>query len=134
MKDPIEILTVTRDACDGIIVGFSDGTTGEYVAEVLLELGRRGNGLNFAPNRLRLNLGDQFFHVPDRIPEASFHRWRTRPRFSGSVRNAVENLEPGTSRSIDERFGDLATPLRIFKGPRKLRIVRPVRPAYGREI
>jgi hypothetical protein len=38
MEEQIEILTVTLDGRDGIIVGFSDGTTGEYVVEELLEL------------------------------------------------------------------------------------------------
>jgi hypothetical protein len=38
MEDRIEILKVTLDGRDGIIVGFSDGTTGEYVVEELLEL------------------------------------------------------------------------------------------------
>ncbi len=38
METPIEILTVTRDERDGIIVSFSDGTTGEYVVEELLGL------------------------------------------------------------------------------------------------
>jgi len=34
----IRILTVERDGDDGLIVTFSDGTTGAYVAEELLEL------------------------------------------------------------------------------------------------
>ncbi len=38
MPKPIRILTVKRDGDDGIIVEFSDGTTGAYVAEELLEL------------------------------------------------------------------------------------------------
>lgn len=38
MEDQIEILTVARDGRDGIIVTFSDGTTGGYVVEELLEL------------------------------------------------------------------------------------------------
>ena len=38
MESPIQILTVERDGSDGIIVTFSDGTTGEYVLEELLEL------------------------------------------------------------------------------------------------
>jgi hypothetical protein len=36
--DAIRILTVQRDGDDGVIVSFSDGTTGAYVAEELLEL------------------------------------------------------------------------------------------------
>jgi hypothetical protein len=38
MERQVEILAVTLDECDGIIVRFSDGTSGEYVAEELLEL------------------------------------------------------------------------------------------------
>jgi hypothetical protein len=36
--DAIRLLTVQRDGDDGVIVSFSDGTTGAYVAEELLEL------------------------------------------------------------------------------------------------
>jgi hypothetical protein len=35
---PIKILSVERDGDDGLIVDFSDGTTGAYVVEELLEL------------------------------------------------------------------------------------------------
>ena len=35
---PIRILTVERDGDDGLIVTFSDETTGAYVVEELLEL------------------------------------------------------------------------------------------------
>ncbi len=38
MRYPIEILTVEMDGDDGLIVTFSDGTTGAYVAEELLGL------------------------------------------------------------------------------------------------
>jgi hypothetical protein len=38
MSDSIYILTVERDGDDGLIVTFSDGTTGAYVIEELLEL------------------------------------------------------------------------------------------------
>jgi hypothetical protein len=38
MAEPIQILTVERDGEDGLIVTFSDGTIGGYVAEELLEL------------------------------------------------------------------------------------------------
>ncbi len=38
MESLLKILTVERDGSDGIIVAFSDGTTGEYVLEELLEL------------------------------------------------------------------------------------------------
>ena len=38
MPDSIHILTTARDGNDGIIVTFSDGTTGAYVVEELLEL------------------------------------------------------------------------------------------------
>jgi hypothetical protein len=38
MKSSIKILTVTQDGRDGIILGFSDGTTGGYVVEELLKL------------------------------------------------------------------------------------------------
>jgi hypothetical protein len=37
-SQPIRILTTKRDQDDGLIVTFSDGTTGAYVAEELLEL------------------------------------------------------------------------------------------------
>jgi hypothetical protein len=36
--DAIRILTVQRDGDDGVIVSFSDGTTGAYVVEELLDL------------------------------------------------------------------------------------------------
>jgi hypothetical protein len=36
--DPVRILTTEHDGDDGLIVTFSDGTTGAYVAEELLEL------------------------------------------------------------------------------------------------
>jgi len=35
---PLRILTAERDGNDGLIVTFSDGTTGAYVIEELLEL------------------------------------------------------------------------------------------------
>jgi hypothetical protein len=38
MAGSILILTAERDRDDGLIVTFSDGTTGAYVAEELLEL------------------------------------------------------------------------------------------------
>ena len=38
MPDSIHILTTERDGDDGLIVTFSDGTTGAYVVEELLEL------------------------------------------------------------------------------------------------
>jgi hypothetical protein len=38
MNPPIRILTTERDGDDGLIVTFSDGTTGGYVVEELLEL------------------------------------------------------------------------------------------------
>ncbi|MGB6690475.1 MAG: hypothetical protein WBE76_21785 [Terracidiphilus sp.] len=38
MAETIWILTVERDGDDGLIVTFSDGTTGAYVVEELLEL------------------------------------------------------------------------------------------------
>jgi hypothetical protein len=38
MLERIQILTVERDGDDGLIVTFSDGTTGAYVVEELLEL------------------------------------------------------------------------------------------------
>ena len=38
MEEKILILTTERDGDDGLIVTFSDGTTGAYVAEELLEL------------------------------------------------------------------------------------------------
>ncbi len=38
MADAIKILTTEFDGDDGLIVTFSDGTTGAYVAEELLEL------------------------------------------------------------------------------------------------
>jgi hypothetical protein len=37
MPDSIHILTTERDGDDGLIVTFSDGTTGAYVVEELLE-------------------------------------------------------------------------------------------------
>jgi hypothetical protein len=33
LEYPVEILTVERDGSDGIIVAFSDCTTGEYIVE-----------------------------------------------------------------------------------------------------
>lgn len=38
MADSIRILTTEPDGDDGLIVTFSDGTTGAYVVEELLEL------------------------------------------------------------------------------------------------
>ena len=38
MHDSIHILTTARDGDDGLIVTFSDGTTGAYVIEELLEV------------------------------------------------------------------------------------------------
>lgn len=38
MASEIEILSVEQDGKDGLIVTFSDGTIGAYVAEELLEL------------------------------------------------------------------------------------------------
>lgn len=38
MPNSIRILTTERDGDDGLIVTFSDGTTGAYVIEELLEL------------------------------------------------------------------------------------------------
>jgi hypothetical protein len=38
MKDEIQMLAVELDGKDGLVVTFSDGTTGGYVIEELLEL------------------------------------------------------------------------------------------------
>ena len=38
MEALIRILTAERDGDDGLIITFSDGTTGAYVAEEMLEL------------------------------------------------------------------------------------------------
>jgi hypothetical protein len=38
MLDSIHVLTTERDGDDGLIVTFSDGTTGAYVVEEPLEL------------------------------------------------------------------------------------------------
>jgi len=38
MKGGIQILTVELDGIDGVVVTFSDGTTGGYVVDELLEL------------------------------------------------------------------------------------------------
>ena len=38
MSNGIQIVHVEKDAADGIIVTFSDGTIGAYVVEELLEL------------------------------------------------------------------------------------------------
>ena len=38
MNGEIQVLSVELDGDDGLIVTFSDGTTGAYVAEELLEL------------------------------------------------------------------------------------------------
>ena len=38
MHDSLHIFTAERDGDDGLIVKFSDGTTGAYVVEELLEL------------------------------------------------------------------------------------------------
>jgi hypothetical protein len=38
MNDGIRLLNVELDGDDGVVVIFSDGTTGAYVAEELLEL------------------------------------------------------------------------------------------------
>jgi hypothetical protein len=38
MANPITILTVEKDAPDGLILTFSDGTTSAYVVEEMLEL------------------------------------------------------------------------------------------------
>jgi hypothetical protein len=38
MSETIRILTVERDADDGLIVTFSDGTTAGYLSDELLEL------------------------------------------------------------------------------------------------
>lgn len=38
MNVPIRILTTEHDGDDGLIVTFSDGTTGAYVVEELLQL------------------------------------------------------------------------------------------------
>jgi hypothetical protein len=38
MADNIRIVSIERDGEDGLIVKFSDGTVGAYVAEELLEL------------------------------------------------------------------------------------------------
>jgi hypothetical protein len=38
MNGEIQVLAVELDGDDGLIVTFSDGTTGAYVAEELLEL------------------------------------------------------------------------------------------------
>jgi hypothetical protein len=38
MAKPMRILTSECDGADGLLVTFSDGTTGAYVAEELLEL------------------------------------------------------------------------------------------------
>ena len=38
MKDGIRLLAVELDGDDGVVVTFSDGTTGAYVVEELIEL------------------------------------------------------------------------------------------------
>ena len=38
MKDEVQMLAVELDGKDGLVVTFSDGTTGGYVIEELLEL------------------------------------------------------------------------------------------------
>jgi len=38
IKNGIQIVSVEKDGEDGLIVAFTDGTSGEYVVEELLEL------------------------------------------------------------------------------------------------
>jgi hypothetical protein len=55
MLDDIRILSVEKDGEDGLIVAFSDGTTGAYVAEELLtlrpcrQLDKKPKGKNLPP-------------------------------------------------------------------------------------
>jgi DUF971 family protein len=51
-RNEIQIISVEKDGNDGVIVAFSDGTTGAYVVEELLglrpcrQLGERPKGQN----------------------------------------------------------------------------------------
>ena len=58
MNDRIRLLDVELDGDDGVLVIFSDGTTGAYVAEELLEL---------RPYRERLR-NRKIFNVPTEGP------------------------------------------------------------------
>jgi hypothetical protein len=58
MNDGIRLLNVELDGDDGVLVIFSDGTTGAYVAEELLEL---------RPYRERLR-NRKIFNVPSEGP------------------------------------------------------------------
>jgi hypothetical protein len=58
MNDGIRLLNVELDGDDGVLVIFSDGTTGAYVAEELLEL---------RPYRERLR-NRKIFNVPTEGP------------------------------------------------------------------
>ena len=77
MESLIKILSVEQDGRDGIIVAFSDGTTGEYVVEELLELRpKRGwtmqtetarQGSTSAPGH------NQFLNRPNVIRKSRLH-------------------------------------------------------------
>ena len=61
MLNEIRILSVEKDGEDGLIVAFSDGTTGAYVVEELLALrpcrqhGKERKGQNLPKNQQRTN-------------------------------------------------------------------------------
>jgi hypothetical protein len=58
MHNEIQIISVEKDGNDGLIVAFSDGTTGEYVVEELLglrpcrNLSERPKGQVFPPTTI----------------------------------------------------------------------------------
>ena len=55
MPNEIRVISVEKDGEDGLIVAFSDGTTGAYVVEELLalrpcrQLGKKPKGKNLPP-------------------------------------------------------------------------------------
>ena len=69
MKDEIRLLNVELDGDDGVLVIFSDGTTGAYVAEELLEL---------RPYRERLR-NRNIFNVPTEGPNHDIPRGEGQP-------------------------------------------------------
>jgi hypothetical protein len=68
MPEQIRIVTVERDSDDGLVVTFSDGTTGAYVVEELIELrpARELIRKPTAPKAVALN-ADSLMGTPGRM-------------------------------------------------------------------
>jgi hypothetical protein len=106
-REPIRILTVERDGEDGLIVMFSDGTTGAYVVEELLELRPHREPTEQRTDSSPIHLahgcsisihsqkGAGDYQMTHSEVEALFHRMYADGRFDDEEMAAIANRIPG---------------------------------------